>query len=91
MKKKTYLILCIFGGWFGLHQFATNRIASGILYLFTGGLFFIGWFYDIYQAYKEYKNIDNLCVYDIDPNYGKKTVRGYYNKKGHYVKPYKRK
>jgi len=91
MKLTTYLYLCIFGGWFGLHKLANKQIGLGILYLFTGGLFFIGWFHDIYFAYKKIKNIDKMCVYDIDPNYGKKTVHGYYNKKGHYVKPYKRK
>ena len=46
-NKKTALLLCIFGGYFGLHMFYVGRIGRGILYLCTGGLFFIGWLIDI--------------------------------------------
>lgn len=46
-KKKVALLLCIFGGIFGLHQFYVGRIGKGILYLFTGGLFIIGVLIDI--------------------------------------------
>lgn len=45
--KNVALILCIFGGVFGLHQFYVGKIGNGILYLFTGGLFGIGWLVDI--------------------------------------------
>ena len=40
------LLMCIFGGWFGLHKFAEKKVGMGVLYLFTGGLFCIGWFVD---------------------------------------------
>lgn len=46
-NKRTALLLCLFGGFFGLHQFYVGRIKQGILYLFTVGLFCIGWFVDI--------------------------------------------
>jgi len=46
-KKSTALILCILGGLFGLHQFYVGCIGKGILYLFTGGIFGIGWIVDI--------------------------------------------
>ena len=46
-KKGTALILCIFLGIFGIHQFYVGRIGMGILYLCTGGLFCIGWIIDI--------------------------------------------
>lgn len=46
-KKKTALLLCIFGGIFGLHQFYVGRIGRGFVYLFTCGLFFIGWAMDL--------------------------------------------
>lgn len=46
-KKKTALLLCIFGGLFGLHRFYVGKIGSGILYLFTGGGFVFGWLIDI--------------------------------------------
>lgn len=46
-SKKTALLMCIFGGWFGLHQYYVGNIKRGILYTFTIGLFFIGWITDI--------------------------------------------
>ena len=46
-KKKTALLLCIFGGMLGLHYFYVGRIGKGFLYMFTAGLFCLGWFYDI--------------------------------------------
>ena len=39
-------LLCIFLGYFGAHYFYEKKIGLGILYLFTGGLFGIGWFID---------------------------------------------
>lgn len=41
------LILAIFLGPLGGHQFYVGRAAKGVLYLFTYGLFGIGWIYDI--------------------------------------------
>lgn len=35
--------LCLLLGWLGVHKFYRGRIGMGILYLFTGGLFFLGW------------------------------------------------
>lgn len=43
----TVLILCIFFGFLGLHQFYVGNTAKGIIYLFTGGLFGIGIIIDI--------------------------------------------
>ena len=40
------LVLCIFLGVFGAHHFYERRFGLGILYLFTGGLFGIGWLFD---------------------------------------------
>ena len=39
-------IACLFGGWFGLHKFMEKKTGLGVLYLFTGGLFGIGWLVD---------------------------------------------
>ena len=47
-NKNVALLLCIFGGFLGLHQFYVGRVGKGILYLFTVGLFGIGWFVDIF-------------------------------------------
>jgi len=38
-KKITALLLCIFLGVFGAHQFYVGKIGKGLLYLFTVGLF----------------------------------------------------
>lgn len=46
-NKWVALILCICLGFFGAHKFYENKIGMGVLYLFTGGLFGIGWFIDI--------------------------------------------
>lgn len=41
------LIICLFAGYLGVHKFMEGRIVSGILYVFTGGLFGIGVFIDV--------------------------------------------
>lgn len=41
------LILCVVVGVFGVHRFYVGKIGTGILYVFTGGLFGIGWLVDI--------------------------------------------
>lgn len=46
-NKMVALLLCIFLGYFGVHRFYVGKIGTGILYLFTCGLFGIGWFVDI--------------------------------------------
>lgn len=42
-----YLLWFLFG-LIGVHKFYLNKIFIGILYIFTGGLFFIGWFIDLF-------------------------------------------
>lgn len=46
-SKTTALLLCIFLGMIGAHHFYVGRIGMGLLYLFTAGLFGIGWIVDI--------------------------------------------
>lgn len=46
-NKYVSLLLCIFLGGFGAHKFYEGKIGMGILYIFTGGLFGIGWIVDI--------------------------------------------
>ncbi len=45
--KTTALLLCIFLGQMGVHRFYVGRIGSGMLWLFTFGLFGMGWLYDV--------------------------------------------
>ncbi len=46
-NKTTALLLCIFLGILGIHRFYVGKIGTGLLYMFTGGLFGIGWIIDI--------------------------------------------
>lgn len=41
-NKWVALLLCLFLGLFGAHKFYEGKIGLGVVYLFTGGLFFIG-------------------------------------------------
>jgi len=40
------LFLCIVFGWMGAHKFYKKKFLMGTLYLFTLGLFGLGWLYD---------------------------------------------
>ncbi len=40
-------ILLTFLGVFGIHRMYMGKWITGIIYLFTGGLFLIGWLYDL--------------------------------------------
>lgn len=40
-------LLCIFLGLLGFHRFYQGKFLSGVLFLVSGGLFGIGWVYDI--------------------------------------------
>lgn len=48
-NKSIALILCVFGGYFGLHKFYVKKSGEGLIYLFTFGLFGIGWIIDIFM------------------------------------------
>jgi len=41
--KWVAVLLCFFFGWLGMHKFYEGRILLGVIYIFTCGLFFIGW------------------------------------------------
>lgn len=45
-NKWVAFALCVFLGFFGAHKFYEGKAGMGILYLFTGGLFGVGWFID---------------------------------------------
>lgn len=46
-SKWITFFLCLFLGWLGIHRFYVGKIGTGILYIFTGGLFMIGWIVDL--------------------------------------------
>ena len=41
-------VMCIFLGCWGVHRFYLGRPWTGILYLFTGGLFIVGVIWDLF-------------------------------------------
>lgn len=45
-NKVVALVLCIFFGYLGVHKFYEEKPGMGVLYLFTLGLFGIGWIVD---------------------------------------------
>ena len=49
-NKIEEVIFVVFFGMFGAHKFMKGEIGMGLLYLFTGGLFGIGWIYDIIKT-----------------------------------------
>lgn len=75
-NKEIDLILCILGGWFGLHYFCNKKISLGILYFCTFGLFGIGWIIDIIKIinYKEKTSENNSGNNDKANDYDKHIV-----------------
>jgi TM2 domain-containing membrane protein YozV len=48
-------------GAFGVHRFYVGKIGTGIIYLFTGGLFGFGWFIDaLLIAFGKFKDSNGL-------------------------------
>lgn len=46
-SRKIALLLCVFLGVFGTHNFYVGRYGRGIFFLLTGGGFIVGWLFDI--------------------------------------------
>lgn len=58
------LFLCLFFGWLGAHCFYLNKPFKGLLFLCTGGLGGLGWFYDLVtlKTQVEDVNYDNTSA-----------------------------
>jgi hypothetical protein len=52
-SKVVAYLLCIFFGFWGIHRIYLGKPKTGILYFFTGGLFAIGWIYDLITLGKQ--------------------------------------
>lgn len=55
-NTKITLILCIFFGYMGIHHFYNKKTKKGILYLFTYGIFLVGWINDIIKIINQIEN-----------------------------------
>lgn len=61
--KLVTVLLAFFLGYLGIHRFYTGHILVGLIYLFTGGLFGIGWIVDIiFLLVGGYKDVDGYTV-----------------------------
>ncbi len=46
-------VIAVMFGWLGGYRFYKKQYGLGFLYMFTLGLFFIGWAIDIFESFKE--------------------------------------
>ena len=55
-------ILLIFLGIFGVHRMYMGKWITGIIYLLTGGLFFLGWLYDLWTLNGQVDEINRRSI-----------------------------
>ena len=51
-------ILLTFLGVFGIHRFYMGKWGTGLIYLFTGALFGVGWLYDLWTLNEQVSEIN---------------------------------
>lgn len=52
-------ILLVFFGFFGIHRFYLGKWISGIVWLCTGGLFLVGYLYDLWTLNEQISEINS--------------------------------
>lgn len=65
------LLIVVFGGPFGIHKFIKGDNKMGLIYLFTAGLFGIGWIIDIIKVFTDIPSNGKKSLMGID---GIKTI-----------------
>lgn len=53
-------ILVTFVGYLGIHRFYMKKWITGLLWLFTGGLFLMGWLYDLWTINQQVSDLNAL-------------------------------
>lgn len=51
-------VLLTFFGVFGIHRFYLGKVFTGIIYLLTGGLFIVGYIYDLWTLNEQIEDIN---------------------------------
>lgn len=78
-NKFTVLILCFFGGLIGLHYFYVGDIRRGVLYLFTGGMFGVGWVIDIFKILRgKFETPEDVRIEKIENSKWKLLEHNFY-------------
>jgi TM2 domain-containing membrane protein YozV len=52
-------ILLVFLGIFGIHRFYMGKWLTGLLWLLTGGLFLLGWLYDLWTLNEQVDEVNS--------------------------------
>ena len=60
----TYLLWFLFG-FIGIHKFYVRKTGRGVLYIFTGGLFVIGWLIDIFLIPSQVRQVNETIENEI--------------------------
>ncbi len=55
-------VLLVFLGFFGAHRFYMEKWLTGFLWLFTGGLFLLGWLYDLLTLNQQIDEINRGII-----------------------------
>jgi TM2 domain-containing membrane protein YozV len=65
MRKSVLVayILWFFLGLLGIHKFYLNKTGWGLIYLFTAGLFGIGWLIDMFTLWLQVANYNSMYRY----------------------------
>lgn len=58
-------ILLTFLGVLGVHRFYMGKWVSGLVWLFTGGLFFVGWLYDLWTLNDQVSIVNRQAISEM--------------------------
>jgi TM2 domain-containing membrane protein YozV len=84
MKSKgVAYLLWFFFGLLGVHKFYLGKVGIGILYFFTFGLFFIGWFIDLFALGNQVDTYNALFGRQFGANHNNNVNNIVVNVPGH--------